>query len=348
MFADLLWVETEQVVAGGNSSLTMMHDCLVQLLLHGGPDSPRPWSQEETVKFICPVPGYDRHFTMLASYGIEMLAVPMQDDGPDVAAVRELVKTTRRSRGCGSSRPTRTRPARPARRRWPARSRRWRPPPRTSASSGTTPTPSTTSPRTRPRAPTSSRSPPGPGTRTGRSCSRRPRKITFAGSGVAFLAASKRQRRLVPRPPAVRVHRAGQGQPARHAQFFGSAEGVREHMAAPRDPRARSSPPSTGADRRRSRGRVGDVVAAVRWLLRQPRRPRRHRVAGRRAGQGCRDRADPGRCVVPARHDPRDRNIRLAPSFPVLDEVQTAMAGVATCVLLAAAETALRRARLRT
>ena len=63
----------------------MMYQVVTWLLSHGGPDSPRPWSQEETVKFVCPVPGYDRHFTMLAELGIEMVTVPMHDDGPDVA-----------------------------------------------------------------------------------------------------------------------------------------------------------------------------------------------------------------------------------------------------------------------
>ena len=63
-------VEPSQVLVGGNSSLTMMHTTIVDFLLHGGVDSPRPWSQEEKVTFICPVPGYDRHYSMLASFGI--------------------------------------------------------------------------------------------------------------------------------------------------------------------------------------------------------------------------------------------------------------------------------------
>ncbi len=57
MFADLLWVEPEQVVAGGSSSLTMMRDCLFYLTLFGGVDSERPWGREEKVRFVCPVPG---------------------------------------------------------------------------------------------------------------------------------------------------------------------------------------------------------------------------------------------------------------------------------------------------
>ncbi len=69
----------------------MMHDVLVDLLVHGGVTSERPWIREQ-VKFIAPVPGYDRHFTMLAHLGIEMVPVPMNADGPDVAACRELVK----------------------------------------------------------------------------------------------------------------------------------------------------------------------------------------------------------------------------------------------------------------
>src|SRR5665809_127154 len=91
MFADLLWVEPEQVVAGGNSSLVLMREVLTDLWLKGGVDSERPWSAEEKVTFICPVPGYDRHFTLLSWFGIETVTVPMHEDGPDADAVAELV-----------------------------------------------------------------------------------------------------------------------------------------------------------------------------------------------------------------------------------------------------------------
>ena len=91
MFAELLWVEPEQVVAGGNSSLSIMRDCLVWMMLFGAVDSERPWGKEDKVRFVCPVPGYDRHFTLLESLGIEMVTVPMNDDGPDVDAVAALV-----------------------------------------------------------------------------------------------------------------------------------------------------------------------------------------------------------------------------------------------------------------
>ena len=91
IFAELLEVEKAQLICGGNSSLTMMHQALTYLLLWGGPGSERAWKDEPMVKFVCPVPGYDRHFSMLADFGIEMLTVPMHDDGPDVEAVAALV-----------------------------------------------------------------------------------------------------------------------------------------------------------------------------------------------------------------------------------------------------------------
>ena len=91
IFADLLGVELAQVICGGNSSLTMMHQVVSFMLLHGGPGSERAWKDEEKVRFICPVPGYDRHFSLLAELGIEMVTVPMNADGPDVEAVAALV-----------------------------------------------------------------------------------------------------------------------------------------------------------------------------------------------------------------------------------------------------------------
>ena len=99
MFAELLWVEPEQVIAGGNSSLMMMRDCLIFMMLFGARDSDRAWSKENTIKFICPVPGYDRHFTLLESLGIEMITVPMNEDGPDAEAVAALVKADRSIKG---------------------------------------------------------------------------------------------------------------------------------------------------------------------------------------------------------------------------------------------------------
>ena len=82
MFADLLRVEPEQVVAGGNSSLVLMREVLTDLWLKGAVDGERPWGAEEKVTFVCPVPGYDRHFTLLHWLGIETVTVPMHRGRP--------------------------------------------------------------------------------------------------------------------------------------------------------------------------------------------------------------------------------------------------------------------------
>ena len=92
LFASLLEVPAAQVVVDGNASLALMHDVIAFASLHGLPGG-KPWrAQSEPVTFLCPVPGYDRHFSICETFGIRMLAVPLHDDGPDLAVVRELVR----------------------------------------------------------------------------------------------------------------------------------------------------------------------------------------------------------------------------------------------------------------
>ena len=91
VFGELLGIGVPNLIAANNSSLELMHDIAVFSMLHGGVDSPRPWIREPVLKFLCPSPGYDRHFAITESLGIEMIAVPMRDDGPDVDVIEELV-----------------------------------------------------------------------------------------------------------------------------------------------------------------------------------------------------------------------------------------------------------------
>jgi DNA-binding transcriptional MocR family regulator len=91
LLAPLFGVTPAQVVLGGNSSLALMHDAVAYALLKGTGDSPRPWCRESRVAFLCPVPGYDRHFAICQTFGIEMIAVPLGADGPDLATVERLV-----------------------------------------------------------------------------------------------------------------------------------------------------------------------------------------------------------------------------------------------------------------
>jgi DNA-binding transcriptional MocR family regulator len=92
LLAPLFGVTAAQVVLGNNSSLALMHDAIVYSLLTGTVGSPRPWSKESRVAFICPVPGYDRHFAICQDFGIEMIQVDLRDDGPDMGAVERLVR----------------------------------------------------------------------------------------------------------------------------------------------------------------------------------------------------------------------------------------------------------------
>ena len=92
LFADLLGTAPEEILVGGNASLNLMYDLIAKAYTHGLLHSQRPWSKEETVKFLCPSPGYDRHFKISASFGMEMITVPMTAEGPDMDLVEEAVK----------------------------------------------------------------------------------------------------------------------------------------------------------------------------------------------------------------------------------------------------------------
>lgn len=340
MFAELLWVEPEQVVAGGNSSLSMMRDCLVDLLLFGAPGG-RPWSQEPTVRFVCPVPGYDRHFTLLESLGIEMVTVPMHDDGPDAEAVAALVADDPSIKGMWIV-PTYANPAGSICSQEVAARLASMPTAApdfrifwdnayalhhlteeeaksadilTLASAGGHPD------RPIMFASTS--------------------KITFAGAGVAFLAASEAN-------VAWYLDHLGKGSIGpdkvnhlRHVQFFGSAQGVRDHMVRHREIIA---PKFEEVDRVLSE-RLGGFEVAT-WNKPQggyfvnldvvPGTASRVVELAKAAGIAL----TPAGSSFPHGQDPADSNIRLAPTMPPLAEVTEAMDAVATCVLLAAAERA--------
>lgn len=90
LFADLMGVKPENVIVGPTSSLNLMFDYVSQCYTHGAGST--PWCKLDKVKFLCPVPGYDRHFTILEHFGIEMINVDMKQDGPDMDAIEELVK----------------------------------------------------------------------------------------------------------------------------------------------------------------------------------------------------------------------------------------------------------------
>ncbi|MDQ6686959.1 MAG: aminotransferase class I/II-fold pyridoxal phosphate-dependent enzyme [Actinomycetota bacterium] len=343
MFADLLGVDADQVVAGGNSSLSMMHGCIVDLLLHGGVDSVRPWASEQhdqsTVRFICPVPGYDRHFTLLESFGIEMVTVPMRADGPDADAVAELVAEDSSVKGM------------------------WVVP------TYANPTGSVCSQEVAARLvsmPTAApdfkilwdnayalhhlgeheaKSADILGLASAGGHPHRPimfastSKITFAGAGVGFLAASVENVRWYLAHLSKGSIGPDKVNQLRHAEFFGSADGVRRHMARHREILA---PKFAEVERILAKELGGLEIAS--WTHPQggyfvsldvlDGTAARVVALAKRAGVAL----TPAGASYPYGEDPHDRNIRLAPTFPELAELTEAMQAVVACVRLAAAE----------
>jgi DNA-binding transcriptional MocR family regulator len=339
IFADLLWVEPEQVVIGGNSSLTMMHEVLVHLLLHGGVDSPRPWSQEERITFVCPVPGYDRHFTMLANYGIDMVTVDMLGDGPDVDAIERIVKDDPNVKGMWIV-PTHANPAGSTISEEKA------------ARLASMPT----------AAPDfkifwdnayafhhlteeEAKSADIISLASAADHANRPimfastSKITYAGAGVAVLAASVANVKWYLGHLQFASIGPDKVNQLRHIQFFKDAQGVRDHMIKHRTILA----PKFAAVDEALTGTLHGLGIAH-WT-----HPSGGYFVSLDVLDGTAARVielakaagialTPAGAAFPHGKDPHDRNIRLAPSFPVLEEVRTAMTGVATCVALAAAE----------
>lgn len=91
-WADMLGCKPEECFVGGNASLTLMFDTITKGYTHGMLHSEKPWCKLDTVKWLCPAPGYDRHFKITEAYGFEMITIPMTATGPDMDMIEDLVK----------------------------------------------------------------------------------------------------------------------------------------------------------------------------------------------------------------------------------------------------------------
>ncbi|PFG35175.1 aminotransferase class I/II-fold pyridoxal phosphate-dependent enzyme [Sanguibacter antarcticus] len=344
IFSELLNIPVGNLLAGNNASLEIMHDLVVFALLHGTPDSERPWSAEPVVKFLAPSPGYDRHFAITESFGIEMIPVPLNDDGPDMDVVRELVANDAAIKGIWTV-PTYANPTGAVYSEEITRALVSMP---------------TAAPDFRiiwdnayaVHALVEQGAPAldvlGLAAEAGNP--NRPlalastSKITFAGAGVSFFGASSENIAWYQKHYGIKSIGPDKVNQLRHLRFFGDADGVRAHMAKHREILA----PKFALVQEILTERL-DGTGVATWTRPEggyfvsldvvPGTARRVVQLAREAGISL----TAAGCAFPYGTDPEDANIRLAPSFPSLDDVRTSMDGVATCVLLAATEARLAR-----
>jgi DNA-binding transcriptional MocR family regulator len=334
LFAELLEVESAEVIVGGNSSLALMHDSIVLGLLKGMPDAP-PWKSLPAVKFLCPSPGYDRHFAICERYGIEMIAVEMRQDGPDMDTVERLAGSDPAIKGIWCvprySNPTGITYAgevveRFARMETAARDFRiyWdnayavhhlvdRPAPLQNILSACR----AAGNADRPFIFTSTS------------------KISFAGAGVGAIAASATNVRHLIAGLSIQTIGHDKINQLRHVRFFKDAAGVAAHM---RRHAAILKPKFDAVAEILERELGGTGIAE--WS-----RPEGGYFVSLDTLDGCASavvamadaagvKLTKAGATFPLGKDPRDRNIRLAPSLPSLDEIRQSMELVAQCVQL--------------
>ena len=341
IFAQLLGVGTDRVIAQDNASLSIMYDLLTFSMLFGTPDSGRPWKDEPQLRWLCPVPGYDRHFGITEALGIEMVPVPLGPTGPDMDEVERLVAEDPSIKGIWCvpifSNPTGAvysdhAVSRLAHMATAAPDFRviW-------DNAYVVHTLTTDFPKV-PDVDTLAAEAGHPN-RFLQVCSTS--KITFAGAGVSFLSASKVNLDWYLGHTGVRSIGPNKVNQLAHARFFGNAEGVRAHMLEHRESVA---PKFAAADAALTR-RLGEYGVAS-WTVPAGGYFIDLEVVDGTATETVRLARELGVALTPAGsaypygNDPDDRHIRLAPTLPPLAEVETAMDVVGLCALLAACRAA--------
>ncbi len=344
IFGELLGIAVPNLIAGNNASLEFMHDAVVFSLLHGGMDSPKPWAAEPVVKFLCPAPGYDRHFAITESLGIEMIAVPMREDGPDVDLIEELVAADPAIKGMWCvpvfANPTgatyswevvrrlvQMKTAAPDFRLF------W-----DNAYAVHTITPEFTRQVDVLGLAAAAGNPNRPLVFASTS------KITFAGSGVSFFGGSLGNIAWYLQHAGKKTIGPDKVNQLRHLKFFGDADGVRLLMQRHRELLA----PKFALVAEILEDRLGESKIAS-WtdpkggyfvsLDVLPGTAKRTITLAKDAGIAV----TAAGAAFPYGKDPEDKNIRIAPSFPGESDLREAIDGLSTCALLAATESLLTR-----
>ncbi|TDW77560.1 aminotransferase class I/II-fold pyridoxal phosphate-dependent enzyme [Kribbella pratensis] len=339
IFAEDLQVPVEQLLAAGNSSLELMHDAVVFALLGKVPGAEQRWADVEGLAFLCPVPGYDRHFGICERYGIKMIAVPMTPEGPDMDVVERLVAEDAAIKGIWCvpkySNPDGTVYSDETVRRLAAME---------------TATPDfrifwdnayavhhlTDSPAkiADVLALCAENGHPDRAFVFGSSS-----KITFAGAGVAFFGSSPANIEWWLSHTVKRSIGPDKINQLRHVQFLRDADGLRAHMRT----LAELIRPKFDAVDKILTAELGGTGLAS-WTapaggyfisLEVPEGCAREVVAKAKAAGIA---ITPAGATHPYGDDPTDQVIRIAPTYPELPEVEAAITGLATCVRLVAGE----------
>lgn len=339
LFADLLNTTSERTIVQDNSSLSVMHDILLYAYVFGTQDSERPWKDESALKWLCPVPGYDRHFAITEQLGIEMIPVPMRADGPDMDLIEQLVAEDPAIKGIWTvpvySNPTGVTFSEEVTRRligMPTAAPDFRiiwdnayavhilgedfP--------AVTDVVSLAADLGHPNriyqlASTS--------------------KITFAGAGIAALNTSVDNLAWYTQHAGIRGIGPNKINQLAHVEFFGDAAGLKRHMLAHRDILA----PKFHRVVEILERRLGEYGFAS-WSNPEggyfidfnvtPGTAQRTVALAKEAGIALTGAG----ASFPLTEDPENENIRLAPSMPTMADLEVAMDGVATCALLTAIE----------
>ncbi len=339
LFSRSLQVPVAQLLALGNSSLAVMHDTVVHALLSTVPGGERRWVDEPRIAFLCPVPGYDRHFSLCERFGIELIAVPMNDDGPDMDVVERLAAEDAGIKGIWCvpkySNPTGVSYSDEVVRRLAAM---------------TTAAPDFRIFWDNAYAVHHLTDKPVEIADVLAECAAAGNpdrvfvfgstsKITHAGAGVAFFGSSAANIAWFVRNLSMGTIGPDKINQLRHIAFLKDEAGLIEHMNAHAD----LIRPKFEAVDRILTDELGDTGLAT-WT-----KPAGGYFITLYVTEGCAKRVgqlakEAGIALTPvgATHpygeDPQDRTIRIAPTFPILAELEVAIAGLATCVRLAGYE----------